>query len=154
MREVDTQQYISMLREIVNQGKDVNLIISGSSMSPFLGHHRDTIIFGKPQRPLRRGDMVFYQRDNGQFVMHRIYKVHDNQLYDIVGDAQTEIEHDVRRDQIFAIVKQVNRKGKWLKPGDFWWDFFEKYWIRMVPLRPLFVKTYALLFWRKPAETD
>lgn len=143
MREVDTVQYISMLREIVNEGKDVNLIISGSSMAPFLVHHRDTIIFGLPQRPLRRGDMVFYQRDDGHFVMHRIFKVHDN-LYDIVGDAQTEIEHDVRRDQIFAIVKKVQRKGRWIEPGDFWWEFFEKVWIRMIPLRRLTLKCYGL----------
>lgn len=143
IREISTEQYISMLRQLVNEGRDVSLLVSGSSMAPFICHHRDTIYFGKPNRPLRRGDMVFFQRDDGQFVMHRILRVRPEGYY-IIGDNQTEVEGPVRRDQIFAIVKQVTRKGKTLKPGDFWWDFFEKVWIRIIPLRRLFVRLYGL----------
>ena len=91
MREIDTRTYISTLRELVREGHDVNLIISGSSMAPFLIHHRDTIIFGPVDRPLKRGDMVFYERPSGQFVMHRIRKVGREGLY-LIGDAQTETE--------------------------------------------------------------
>lgn len=35
-----------------------------------------------------------------------------------------------------ALVTAVRRKGKLLQPGSFWWDFFEKVWIRVIPLRP------------------
>ena len=45
MREIDTRAYISTLRELVKEGNEVNLIISGSSMAPFLIHQRDRIIF-------------------------------------------------------------------------------------------------------------
>lgn len=144
IREVDTVQYVSMLHSLVEEGKDVTLLISGSSMTPFLVHHRDTIFFGKPERELRKGDMVFYQRLNGQFVMHRIWKVKPEGYY-IVGDAQTEIEGPIKREQIFALVKKVQRKGKWIGPEDFWWTFFEKVWINMVPLRPVLRKMYGLL---------
>ena len=144
IREVNTVQYVSMLRSLVEEGKDVSLLISGSSMTPFLVHHRDTILFGQPNRELRKGDMVFYQRQNGQFVMHRIYKVKPEGYY-IVGDAQTEIEGPIKRDQIFALVKKAQRKGKWIGPENFWWKFFEKVWINMVPIRPLVRKMYELL---------
>ena len=144
IREVNTVQYVSMLRSLVEEGKDVSLLISGNSMSPFLGHHRDTILFGQPNRELRKGDMVCYQRTNGQFVMHRIYKVKPEGYY-IVGDAQTEIEGPVQRDQIFALVKKAQRKGKWIGPENFWWKFFEKVWINMVPIRPLVRKMYGLI---------
>ncbi len=40
--------------------------------------------------------------------------------YYIVGDAQTQIEGPVRRDQIFARITKVKRKGRILQPGDFW----------------------------------
>lgn len=145
IREVNTVQYVSMLRSLVEEGKDVSLLISGSSMSPFLGHHRDTILFGQPNRELRKGDMVFYQRLNGQFVMHRIYKVKPEGYY-IVGDAQTEIEGPIKREQIFALVKRAQRKGKWIGPENFWWKFFEKVWINIVPLRPYIRKMYGFLF--------
>ena len=60
MRQVNTIEYISMLRELVREGKAVNLLISGGSMTPFLIHHRDTISFKAPDRPLKSGDIVFF----------------------------------------------------------------------------------------------
>ena len=141
MRRVDTDAYVSMLRDLVNEGKECRLLISGSSMAPFLVHERDSIIFSKPDRELRRGDMVFYQRDNGQFVMHRILHVKPEGLY-IIGDAQTEVEGPVRPEQVFALVTKVNRKGKWIGPGNFWWWFFSTVWLRLFPIRRLILKLY------------
>ena len=141
MRRVDTDAYVSMLRDLVNEGKECRLLISGSSMAPFLVHERDSILFSKPDRELRRGDMVFYQRDTGQYVMHRILKVKPERLY-IIGDAQTEVEGPVRPEQVFALVTKVNRKGKWIGPGNFWWWFFSTVWLRLFPIRRLILKLY------------
>lgn len=148
MKVVDTREYVSVLRELVEEGREVNMVVWGSSMTPFLGHGRDTIFFAAPERELRRGDMVFYQRDTGQFVIHRIWKVKKDGYY-IVGDAQTIIEGPIRRDQIFARITKVNRKGKMISNGDFWWEFFEKVWIRMVPLRPVIMKFYSVVSGRR-----
>ena len=142
MKKVDTKEYVSMLRELTESGKEVSMLIAGSSMSPFLIHERDSICFKKPDRKLRRGDMVFYQRTSGQYVMHRIYKVSSEGYY-IVGDAQQDIEGPVKREQIFALITRVRRKGKWIAPGDFWWEFFEHVWIRMVPVRRLIIGSYT-----------
>lgn len=143
VRTVDTREYVSMLRELVREGKEVSLVISGSSMAPFLIHARDSICFRAPWREPRRGDMVFYERPGGQFVMHRIL-LKKKEGYFIIGDAQTEIEGPVKPEQIFAVVTKVCRKGKWLKPGDFWWEFFEHVWLRIIPARRFCVKFYSL----------
>lgn len=142
MKTLDTYEYVSALRELTEAGQEVSIVIAGNSMSPFMVHERDKICFKKPNRPLKKGDMVFYQRDNGQFIMHRILKVKDG-CYDIVGDAQIDIEKDIRDDQIFAIVTKVCRKGKWIGPGDLWWNFFEKIWINLVPYRKKIMAVYA-----------
>lgn len=142
MKKVDTNAYISTLRELTEEGREVILLVSGSSMAPFLIHERDYICFKKPDRELRKGDMVFYQRESGQFVMHRIQKVKPEGYY-IVGDAQTKIEGPVKRDQIFALITQVKRKEKWVKPGDFWWEFFEHVWIHMIPVRSIIMSIYG-----------
>ena len=118
------------------------MLIAGSSMAPFLVHRRDYIYFKKPERNLRKGDMVFLERDSGQYVMHRIWKVKPDGYY-IVGDAQNEIEGPVREEQIFAIITKVRRKNQWIAPGDFWWEFFEHIWIRMIPVRRIVMKLYA-----------
>ena len=121
----------------------VPLVISGGSMSPSLVHHRDTVYLSKPNRPLKRGDMIFYRRDNGQYILHRIYRVKDGR-YCLVGDAQTGLEPDIRPDQVIAVVNAVRRKGKLVKPGDLSWEFFEHCWIRLVSVRPYLVKLYSI----------
>ena len=142
MRTVDTREYLSILRELTEEGRDVSLRITGSSMAPFLIHQRDTVYFRKPDRPLKKGDMVFYQRDSGQFVMHRICRVKKDGYY-LVGDGQTQIEGPIRRDQIFGLIFQVSRKGKTMVPGDFWWEFFRHVWLRLIPFRNVLVKLEA-----------
>ena len=144
MREVDTQEYVTMLRELVEEGHQVNLLISGSSMSPFLIHHRDTIYFQKPHRELKAGDMVFYRRVNGKYVMHRILKIRPEGFY-MIGDGQTEVEGPLQREQIFGLVTAVKRKGRLIRPGDFWWEFFARVWLRIIPLRGLIRRIYSAL---------
>lgn len=145
MKVVDTKIYIDELRKLVEDGKEVCLTISGSSMSPFLIHCRDSIYFSKPSpdRPFKKGDMVFYQRTNGTYVMHRICKIKGEDFY-MIGDAQVDIEGPLKKEQIFALITKVKRKGKIIQPGDFWWWFFENVWLKLIPLRPYIVKLYSL----------
>lgn len=140
-REVDTRQYVSVLRSLIEKGKEVCMTISGSSMSPFLIHHRDSVSLSKPNRQLRKGDVAFFQRIDGAFVLHRICKVRPEGYY-FIGDAQTVVEGPILREQIFAIVTKAKRKGRWIVPGSFWWLFFERIWLNIVPLRRLIIKLY------------
>ena len=43
-RVVDVDIYMPVLREVLEQGKEVPLLITGNSMSPFLVHQRDEIL--------------------------------------------------------------------------------------------------------------
>lgn len=141
-RVVDIYAHMGMLRELMEEGREVSLLITGNSMVPFLVHERDYIYFKTPDRELRRGDMVFYQRTNGRYVMHRICRV-TAEGYDIVGDGQTVIERGVRREQIFGLITSVRRKGKLVTEGDFWWEFFRRVWLGIIPLRPVLLRAYT-----------
>lgn len=118
------------------------LVISGNSMSPFLIHGRDTVYLSRLSRPPRRGDMLLYRRRSGAYILHRVCAVTPEGLT-MVGDAQTEMEPGIQPDQIAAVVTRVERKGKTLAPGCFWWEFFEKVWIRIVPLRRGLCRLYT-----------
>ena len=142
LKVASPEEIMEPLLTLLDEVGTIPLVISGSSMTPFLVHGRDTVFLSKPDRPLKKGDMVLYQRDNGSYVLHRVYKTCANS-YIMVGDAQTELEYGIKKDQIRAVVSAVRRKGKMLKKGNFWWDFFEKAWISMVPFRPLFRKIYS-----------
>ena len=144
-RIVDIHTYLPVLIDIIKSGKDVSVTVTGSSMAPFLAHLRDSIIVSPPPRQFHRGDMVFFQRQDSSYVMHRIHHLKEGMLY-LVGDNQTEIEGPIDPEQVFGIVRKVIRNGKLLQKGDFWWDFFEKAWIRIVPLRPAAVKAVSIVY--------
>ena len=142
VRELDPQVLMPALLALMEETGTVPLVISGSSMTPFLVHGRDTVYLSKATAPLKRGDMILYRRDNGAYILHRIFQA-EGECYTLVGDAQTLLEPGIRADQVLAVVTAVRRKGKLLKKGSFWWDFFENIWIRMVPLRPAARAVYS-----------
>ena len=51
---VDTNAYVSVLRELAEEGRVVSMQIAGSSMSPFLCHRRDYIYFTRSEEELKR----------------------------------------------------------------------------------------------------
>lgn len=144
VKTLEPEQLMEPLLELLEETEAVPLVISGSSMTPFLVHGRDTVFLSKPVFPLKRGDMVLYRRDTGAYILHRVYRC-EAAAYTMLGDNQTEPEPGIRPEQIRAVVTAVRRKGKLLKKGSFWWDFFERVWIRMVPLRPGVRAAYSCL---------
>lgn len=144
VRVLPPEVLMEQLLGLLDSTEYVPLNISGSSMTPFLVHSRDTAYLSKVTRPLKKGDMILYRRDNGAYILHRIYRVTPDG-YRLVGDAQILIEKGVRPDQVLALVTAVRRREKLLQPGSFWWDFFEKVWIRVIPLRPGIVAAYSAL---------
>lgn len=125
--EVNTREYMAVLEDMVDQGMEVTLNVSGTSMEPFLVHKRDSVYLGTPTRPLRAGDVVCYRRRNGQYVMHRIMKRRGNQFF-LAGDHQTTLEGPVEREQIFAVMLSANRNGRWITENDGIWKYYANFW--------------------------
>ena len=144
-RMVDIHEYMPVLRGLIEQGKEDSLTISGNSMVPFMVHGRDQVLIEKPSEPWKKGDIGFFQRDNGAYVLHRICRVDQQENYWFVGDGQVFIEGPIRKDQIFGKVIAVKRKGKWVRPGSFLWEFFRHVWLWIIPLRPWICRIYGKL---------
>ena len=135
---------MKILEELTSDDKTVGVPVSGNSMAPFLISQRDYVIFQKPDRPLKKGDIVFFRRDSGEYILHRISRIRESGYF-ILGDAQTKLEGPVREEQIFGLVTKIRRKGTWIDSGDYWWRFFEKVWIRIIPLRPVIRAAYGVI---------
>ena len=143
-------------RKLLNSEEKIEalpLVVTGSSMTPFLVGGRDRVYLSRVTRPVRRGDILLYRRSTGAYVLHRVYRA-DGSGYTMVGDAQTDLEPGIAAQQVIAIVTRARRKGKIQEPGRFWWEFFEKVWIRMVPFRRIAVKAYGIFRKNKEKGTD
>ena len=111
MKTISAGTYLPILQALILDGKTVCLNISGSSMAPFLIHQRDAVRLQRPEHPPISGDIVLYQRENGQFILHRICRI-KNGFYYLAGDNQTVLEGPVPPKQIFAVVKGSGSKQK------------------------------------------
>lgn len=102
-----------VIKEVIDDGKTFSMIGRGNSMRPFLKGSRDSVVFSSlTDRCICKGDIALYQRDSGQFVIHRVYAVDENGVMTFVGDAQWTLEPGIRPDQLRAYVTQVIRKKK------------------------------------------
>ena len=143
MAVLDTNQYLDAVCRMIDEGNEnVPVPIKGVSMRPFLRDGDFAYLVSLPGK-LKRGDIVLYQRKNGQYVLHRIYKVLKNGDYLMLGDSQMMPE-PMREEQFRAKVSFVRCMGKECRPGSFKWWFFAVPWLRLAPWRPQIAKLLAL----------
>lgn len=143
-RILEPAQLKMLLQACFENGGEFPLTVTGSSMTPFLAPGRDRVYLRRPEGALRRGDIAFFERRNGQLILHRVCRV-DGEDYYFVGDAQQLIEGPIRPGQILAVVGHAERKGRVQKPGCFWWEFFRTVWLRLLPARRGVMGAYARL---------
>ncbi|MCQ4021828.1 MULTISPECIES: S24/S26 family peptidase [unclassified Ruminococcus] len=125
-------------QELEKNGKLVYTNV-GYSMMPLLRQKRDLIIIEKPNGRLKKYDVPLYKRPNGQYVLHRILKVREND-YVICGDHCTRREYGVTDEQIIGVLTAFVRNGKTYSVSHkgyrayvhLWCDFF---YIRVSVLR-------------------
>lgn len=142
VNRLKSKEIFPLVKEILESGKNVRLIVTGMSMYPFLREGVDSVELAKPDyNKLRRGDIVLIVRDNGQYIMHRVLKKEKNCFY-IVGDAQQWIEGPLRPDQLFATVAAVWRKEKYISCSGFGWRLLTNIWMNLLPYRYIIIKSY------------
>lgn len=131
---VDTREYVSHLKQLLEDGNEVVVPIAGRSMEPFLRDQRDRVLLKRPADCPGIGDIVFYQRESGQYVLHRIYKKTADGWY-MMGDHLTEPEGPVMTDAIFAVAAEVERNGRWIMTDAFSWRIAGTLWRLLYPFR-------------------
>jgi signal peptidase I len=134
-RIVNTQAYLDMVRDLLAEGKTaVPVPVKGVSMRPFL-RDGDRVFLDLPGDRVRPGDIVLYTRPNGQYVLHRIYRVNKNGSFWIIGDSQLTPEPIIGMSCVHAKVSFVIAGDKMIKPGDLRWWFYACPWRWLAPWR-------------------
>ena len=134
-------EYEALLRE----GAELPLVISGESMLPFLRPGRDTVYLKQPEGALQAGDIAFFRRPNGAYVLHRVQRAEPG-LYWFLGDAQTRVEGPLPAQCVFAYVTAVRRGKRLIRPKDLLWRVFSGPWLGVVRQRPRLLKVYRWFY--------
>lgn len=106
--------YAAAIRELMDSGGEFTLYPRGTSMLPLIVQGRDSVTLVKAEE-FRAGDIAFYQRENGQYVLHRVIAA-DGETYTVCGDNQLAPEYGVKPEQIIAKAAYITRKGSKITP--------------------------------------
>jgi hypothetical protein len=134
-------EYEALLRE----GAELPLVVSGESMLPFLRPGRDTVYLKKPEAPLQRGDIAFYRRFDGSYILHRVFRAEPGKYW-FLGDAQTRVEGPLPAQCVFARVTAVRRGQRLIHTGSRFWRLFSGPWLALVRQRPRLLRIYRLFY--------
>ena len=133
--EVNLGETIEVICEILDGGGEFQMLPRGKSMRPLIVEMRDSVVLAKRKSSdIRRYDMLFYRRANGQFVLHRLMRIEKDGTYTMCGDAQTVMEKGIRDGQIIGYVQKMYRKGRCVAMNSFWYRAYVVLWACM-PLR-------------------
>ena len=100
-------ELIPLFRERLDAGQKVRFSPRGVSMLPMIRQGIDSVELSLLPEKLKKYDLPLYQRDNGQYVLHRVVGVGEN--YTCIGDNQFALEQGVRHDQMIALVTAFYR---------------------------------------------
>ena len=139
------ESLVPVICSFFDEGKKVIIAAVGNSMRPLIRHKKDSIILEKYSgTQLSVGDMAFYRRENGQYVMHRIVKVDENGSYTMLGDNLTIFEEGIEAEQIIALPTAVIRGTKIIPLTSKRYLRYAKFWAKSVFFRRLSIKLFAI----------
>ncbi len=132
-KTVSLQELYPIIKEKLENGGTVKLPITGTSMLPLLVWGRDTVEITKCE-PVTKGDIIFYLRDDGHFVLHRIVGKNEKG-YILCGDNQVIKEYGIQDRHIIAVVKSITRKGRTFSVNKLSYRLYSKLWVAILPFR-------------------
>lgn len=138
------ESLVPLIKETLSNDSPFVLTVTGYSMQPTLKSTGDKVeLVSTEKRPVKKGEIVFFERENGDCVLHRVIKIQGDTLT-INGDAQAWTETvDVSR--VIGVVSRFNRNGKWIECDSPMYRFYSKFWMISKPLRRIVIKAKGLL---------
>ncbi len=137
-KSVQLDELMPVIREQLAAGGSVRFMPRGVSMMPMLRQGIDSVVLSPLPGKLKKFDLPLYQRDNGQYVLHRIVKA--KKTYTCIGDNQFVFEQGLRQDQMIAVVTAFYRGSRHhsVKEPGYW--LYCRFWHYGRGLRRLWIR--------------
>lgn len=146
MRAVDIpmEELAKLLQLQLDHGGEATLTVTGVSMLPMLYNRRDSVKLAVITAPLKKGDLILYRRENGQYVLHRIVRCRDVKEFVCCGDNQWEPE-TVTAGQVMAVVSGFSRAGKTYTVTHRGYRLYVWLWVGLYPVRRVLIALRRVL---------
>ncbi|MDE5547055.1 MAG: S24/S26 family peptidase [Anaeroplasmataceae bacterium] len=106
---IKVEDFYPLILEAFQNGNTFTFPVHGTSMQPLL--HTNDLVVLEAISTLKKGDIVFYRRENKQFVLHRIRRVKKDS-FTFVGDHQVKEELGITMEQCIGKVIAYKKQGR------------------------------------------
>ncbi len=142
---LESGDFSSGLSDVLRAGGCVPLIVTGSSMLPFLRSGRDTVWLCQcDESSFRRGKILLFRSGGGKLVLHRIRKRLCGQRLLMNGDAQKSCEV-IDSTQAIAAVKWLTWRGRRFSADSFPVRIRDALWYPTRPFRGFLFRTASYI---------
>lgn len=141
---IDKAKMIEGIRELISEGRSVQIRVRGYSMNPFLMHMRDSITLSPwKEEDIRKGTVALVKDIRGEYLIHRIIAVRDDHII-LLGDGNIRIYEKAYKENIIAVATGFTRNGKDVSTNSFRWKAYSFLWNLLRPVR-----RWPLGLWRR-----
>lgn len=114
--QISNHEFFALAKEMLQQGKSVDIRVKGNSMRPFL-FDGETVTVAPilPDSVLSEGLIILTDTSFHKVMMHRICRI-EGDIITMRGDGNLIQRESVHRSQIFGIVETFTRKGRTISP--------------------------------------
>lgn len=134
---VSIEEIVPVIKEQINNDGKVSFTPKGNSMLPLFRNNMDVVTLSKPQFPVKKYSIAFYERENGTYVLHRVIG-RKKQQYTMRGDNQYRNEYGISEEQIIAVVTEFVRQGKVCKVTNRRYRWYCICWTKTVYIRKIY----------------
>lgn len=105
-----------LLGALLDDGLDVELLVTGASMSPFIRSGDLVTLVPRRSRTIRHGDVVAFLTGRRTLVIHRVHTVAGRTLR-CRGDATRHDDAPVAVDDVVGLASRIERRGRPMRLG-------------------------------------
>lgn len=136
-RKLPMEELAELITLQLESGGSARLTVTGWSMLPVLRHGVDAVELVAVSGEQKKGDILLYRRDGGQYVLHRVIELTPTG-YICCGDNQAERE-PVEHRQLVAVVDRLIRGGKTYSLRHPGYRLYTAVWVGLFPLRRYYI---------------
>jgi hypothetical protein len=124
---------LSEVALMLSEGCTVTLLAKGSSMFPFIIGGCDRVVLQKTDR-IQVGDIVLAYLTGRSYVLHRIYRIADDDII-LMGDSNVSEIERCRRENICGKVLRIMHSGKHIECSSLKERCKVRIWMALLPFR-------------------
>ena len=140
---IHLSDYEELIREVLETDGEFRLYPHGTSMLPLLRQGVDSVALRKLDRAPRKFDILFYKRQDGSFILHRVKDV-TNEGIVLWGDNHTMLEYGITEKNIIGYAARIFRGETELDCQGFGYRLYLWLWQFKVIRRVLLPIAYRL----------